>query len=299
MLDILLDFCAKSDVEYKVDMDLSEISPIGIGAGALLYVLPNTKEKLIGSVDFAQNKGIKNTVVGGMSNLLPLDSRYNGVVISTKRLNKLRFFDKYVKADAGVYLPRLINFAKSNRLGGAEALFGIPGTVGGAVYSNAGAFGSSISDFFVSGEFYDSDSRELITLNSEEVGFSYRYSILKERRLICINVLFEFFPSNEAAVDAKIKGICARRNETQPTGQRSLGSVFKRSNGIGAGYYIDRCGLRGARCGGAEISEKHAGFIINRGGATAKDYLTLVEIAKREVKLKFGIELETEIEIME
>ena len=298
MLDVLLNFCNEKDVKYTVKKNISEISPIGIGGEAMLYALPNTKEKLIDLVEFLRAKDIRYMIVGGMSNVLAQDEFYNGIVISTRDINEVSIEGNCVRANAGVYLPRVITVAKKHSLGGAEELFGIPGTVGGALVSNAGAFGKSISDFLVSVELYDASKHCTVTLYNEELEFSYRSSNVKASGLIVLNAVLSLEQLQTAEIEKRIKLFQAMRSESQPIDARSLGSVFKRYNGIGAGYFIDRCGLKGRSCGGAEISRKHAGFIVNNGGATARDCITLIDVVRQSIIDKFGLELELEIEIM-
>ena len=298
MLNALLNFLNEKDVEYKVRPRMAEISPVGIGACAMLYALPSTNKKLVELIEFANLYSIGYIVVGGMSNILPQDDDYPGLIISTKKVNKITFDQNTVKAEAGVYLPQLILAARKRSLGGAEALFGIPGTLGGALVSNAGAFGKSISDFFISADCYDPETKEMITLFPEQLDFKYRSSSVKKSGLVVLDVCLRLESLPEHIIDSEIARFCDIRKQAQPIGERSLGSVFKRHCGVGAGYYIDKCGLKGASCGGAEISKKHAGFIVNRGNATARDYLDLINRAKESVKEKFGIELDLEIEIM-
>ncbi len=298
MLDVLLNFLKDKDVEYKVGVRMAEISPVGIGARAMLYVLPSTNQMLVELITLADQCGIDYMIVGGMSNILPQDDDYSGMIISTRKINNITFNHNTVKADAGVFLPKLIMAAKKKSLGGAEALFGIPGTLGGALVSNAGAFGRSISDFFISANFFDSKAKEIVTLYPDELDFKYRSSSVKGKRLVALEVCLRLEPIPEHLIDGEIAKFRDMRNKTQPVGERSLGSVFKRCNGVGAGYYIDTCGLKGTSFGGAEISKKHAGFIVNRANAKARDYLELISVAKESVKGRFGIELELEIEIM-
>ena len=298
MLSVLSDFLIEKDVEYTVGISMSDISPIGIGGLAQLYAVPSTKEKLVDLIDLIEKNKIEYTLVGGMSNLLPQDNEYQGVIISTKGIKKIVFDKENVNADAGVYLPRLIKEAGARSLGGMEALSGIPGTVGGALVSNAGAFGTSISDFLICAEFLDPKRESIVTLYKDQLEFSYRRSIVKSRGLLALNATFRLESIKKEEIRNRIKRFRDMRAAAQPIGERSLGSVFKRFCGVGAGYYIDACGLKGLRVGGAQISQKHAGFIVNSGGATASDYLALVDVARRRVKEKFGLELELEIEVM-
>ena len=179
-----------------------------------------------------------------------------------------------------------------------EGLFGIPGTVGGMVRQNAGAFGYEISDRFKCATCYHPYTQSISNYSKDDMQFSYRDSILRNNSAILLNATFELIEKKRNDILAEIAEYKERRVTTQPLEYPSLGSIFKRYNGISAGYYIDRAGLKGHCIGGACVSSKHAGFIVNKGGATAEDYLKLIEYVKDKVYSVFGIELEEEIEVI-
>lgn len=233
-----------------------------------------------------------------MTNLLIKDGMYQGVVIKTDKISATSSTENVVSCSCGIKMSRIIRSMASLGLGGMEGLFGIPGTVGGMVKQNAGAFGYEISDRFVSAVCYYPDVGSIVTHYRNDMHFAYRSSVLSKSSAVLISATFDFVPTFQETILGKIRDFQATRREKQPLEYPSLGSVFKRHSGHSAGYYIDRSGLKGVSVGGAEISEKHAGFIINRGGATACDYLKLIDMAKEKVYADFGIELEEEIEII-
>ena len=174
----------------------------------------------------------------------------------------------------------------------------IPALIGGAVYNNAGAHGVNIADVFVSGYFFCLETRTIVEMNRSDMHFGYRYSILHERGFILLSATFRLLPSAFPNVKAKIAEYAAMRRVNQPLEHPSLGSVFKKCNTTGAGYYIEKAGLKGYRIGGAEVSCKHAGFIINRSNASATDVIELIAFVKATVYRKFGVMLEEEIEFI-
>jgi UDP-N-acetylmuramate dehydrogenase len=233
-----------------------------------------------------------------MSNVLPPDGIYNGALISTKRLSDVYHEGRTVVAECGAVSASVFGYALRHGLGGAEALYGIPGTVGGMAYSNAGAFGYEFSDFFVSGRVYIPDERKILTLGREELNFKYRESEFSKREMYLLSAKFSLRDVSRDDSLLKIKEFKRRREETQPIGIPSLGSVFKR------GYYgapaklIDKLGLKGYSVGGAEVSDKHAGFIINRHNASSSDFKATLRHVKESVYNEFGVLLELEIELL-
>lgn len=267
-------------------------------AFARAVVYPDSEEKIINLVSGLTACDLPFKVIGGMTNLLIKDGIYHGVVIKTDKMSKESSTENVVSCSCGMRMSRIIRSMASLGFGGMEGLFGIPGTVGGMVKQNAGAFGNEIKDRFVSAVcYYPADGR-ITVFNRDDMRFAYRSSALSGGDAVLISATFDFVTMPKEDIDEKIKDFQAKRRENQPFEYPSLGSVFKRHSGQSAGYYIDRSGLKGVSVGGAEISEKHAGFIINRGGATAYDYLKLIDIAKEKVYADFGIELEEEIEII-
>jgi UDP-N-acetylmuramate dehydrogenase len=242
--------------------------------------------------------GIPFKVIGGMTNLLIKNGWYNGVVVKTDKIQAKSLAESKLTVSCGSRLSAIIRSMASVGLGGMEGLSGIPGTLGGMVRQNAGAFGYEIADRFISADCYLFEQRELITLDKADMRFSYRDSVLSNGNAVLISATFDLLPMRSEEIFSKIREFAKIRRATQPIEFPSLGSVFKRHDGQSAGFYIDRAGLKGAFVGGAAVSEKHAGFIVNKGGATADDFLALIDKVKTKVHADFGIELEEEIEII-
>ncbi|MBO4217378.1 MAG: UDP-N-acetylmuramate dehydrogenase, partial [Clostridia bacterium] len=241
--------------------------------------------------------GIKTLTVGNMSNLLFSDGGYRGAVITTKEMANITTSSGKVVADAGASLSALADFCRNASLSGAEFLYGIPGTVGGGVYMNAGAFGGSVSDVLTASE-YIKDGK-FIKLDSAAHGFGYRNSVYKTSGGVIVSAEFSLPEGDRGEITGKMEGYLAKRRASQPLDKPSAGSVFKRPEGFFAGKLIEDAGLKGARVGGAAVSEKHAGFIVNVGGATAEDVKELIQIIKSRVFDSFGVSLEEEIEYVE
>ena len=295
----IFDFLKMNDVEYKIGASLKAISPIKIGPKEAFLVYPDSQGKLILLVKFLKNAEIKYKILGRMSNVLFCDENYNGIVIRTDRMSRYSIIGNCVTALCGVSLPLLAKAVCKAGLSGLEGLSGIPGSMGGAVIGNAGAFGSEIGDVVSSVDCYDFDRGEIINLPAEYLLFSYRNSIFKEKNWIILSVNLKLTESDRSAVESEMERCCNIRRKTQPTTSPSLGSTFKRpGEGLYAARLIDECGLKGHSVGGAMISEKHAGFIINSGDATARDYIGLSDFVAKCVYMKYGILLEREIELI-
>ena len=233
-----------------------------------------------------------------MTNLLIKNGYYNGVIVKTDKLLTKSLAENRIKLSCGTRISSVIRSMASAGLGAMEGLSGIPGTVGGMVKQNAGAFGYEISDRFVSAECYLTNEGRRVTFSKTDMSFSYRNSVLSDQNIVLLSATFELLAINTEEILERIRAFSKIRRATQPIEYPSLGSVFKRCNDQSAGFYIDRAGLKGAFVGGAEVSVKHAGFIVNRGGATANDFLKLIDKVKTKVYADFGIELEEEIEII-
>lgn len=281
---------------YK-DYDLSKHSSIKVG-GVADAVRPRSASDFIEIIARLRANDIRFCVVGGMSNTLFATDAYSGVVVITTDVNGISLANGCVRAECGVTLASLMSYAAGCGYGGAEQLSLIPGTVGGAIRGNAGAHGLCISDVLDSVTLFFSDDLTLRTLPVLDVGLSYRSSIVKTRP--GVYVVSADFKLAEATRDEYIerrRRFSELRHRTQPN-EPSLGSVFKQVNGVSAGYYIERAGLKGYRLGGAEISSKHAGFIVTHDGATWRDVMSLIELAEKRVHSVFGIYLEREVEII-
>lgn len=232
-----------------------------------------------------------------MSNLLIKNGVYNGVIIKTDKLQTKSLAESKLTLLCGARMSNAIHSMAALGLGGMEGLAGIPGTVGGMVKQNAGAFGYETADRFISAECYLANEKRIATFSKEDMRFAYRSSALSDS-IVMISATFDLMTFSPERIHSRMNDIKEKRRASQPLEFPSLGSIFKRCNGQSAGYYIDRVGLKGASVGGAEVSKKHAGFIINKGGATADDFLRLIDLVKRRVYAELGIELEEEIEII-
>jgi UDP-N-acetylmuramate dehydrogenase len=298
MAQCLTDFLKEQDVEFYELFEMSKISSIGIGGKAQLFVSPNTEEKLISLIDFLVENDKKYIIVGRMTNILPCDTEYSGVLISTLKINTYNAAEMRCTVSCGTDFSKLLYSLSFMGYGGMEELFGIPGSVGGMIFGNAGAYGKSVSDFITDVTVYDPLQKTKYSLDASEMGFAYRESIVKHTRLAVLSANLTFSLKGVNEIKVRLGEIISQRKSSQPYGQKSLGSIFKRSGDIPISRLIDSLGLKGLRIGGAEISEKHAGFIVNAGGATAKDVRELIKIVKNKIFSAYGIEADEEIQFM-
>jgi UDP-N-acetylmuramate dehydrogenase len=236
-------------------------------------------------------------MIGNGSNILFSDDGFSGIIIKTTKLNHLEIKNNIITADCGARLSKMCDLALQNSLGGITPLCGIPGTVGGAVYMNAGAYGSEIKDTLISSTYLD-ENLNLIAINNEEHNFSYRKSFFSHTNLIILSSQFKLEKSDYNILKEETTCFLKQRAEKQPLNFPNAGSTFKRPNEYYAGKLIEDCGLKGFCIGDAQVSEKHSGFLVNKGNATAKDVLELIEYIKKKVFNEYNIMLETEIEFV-
>ena len=284
---------------YTENESMSEHTTFRIGGPADLFVVPTTVEGLAAVVSACNKEGIYCFILGNGSNVLVSDKGIRGVVVSTAAcINNIELIGAYeIKCGAGVKLSRLSDLACENSLTGAEFAWGIPGTVGGAVYMNAGAYDGEMKDILVSCEYLTPDG-ELRTMLADEMDLSYRHSAFSENGCVIVSATVRLKAGDKGEIRAKMDDFMCRRKSKQPLEFPSAGSTFKRPVGGFAAALIDECGLKGYSVGGAEVSEKHAGFVINKGGATCFDVMRLVEHIKKEVFLNKSIKLECEIRVI-
>lgn len=298
MFDALLGFLKDKDIKFEENKSFSKLSYMKLGGIARVVCSPSSLGDFTVLISYLQTQGFAYKVVGNMSNILPPDGVYCGVIVRTDSLNRRLIDGEVVTAEAGCRLSRIIWDMSKLGMSGAEELFMIPATLGGAVYNNAGAYGKCISDLLVEAKLYNPATGAIEIYSNVQLQFGYRTSVLKSRKLYLLSAKLKFLPSATLSVTDRIIHFVKARRASQPCEYPSLGSVFKRHSGVSAGYYIDRAGLKGMKEGGAVISEKHAGFIVNKGGATSEEVKKLIRCAKTTVLEHFGIELEEEIEIM-
>ena len=276
---------------------LSKHCTFKIGGKCEYLVLPDNEKELINILKFAKENNIPLNIIGNGSNVLFSDDFHKGIIIKTTRLDNIEINENEITAYCGAKLSKVCAVALENSLGGMEELNGIPGTVGGAVFMNAGAYGGEIKDVCIETTYIDEDFN-IKTLKQEEQDFSYRHSFFSDKNCIIIKSIFRLEKGNQAEIKEKMQEYIKRRNDKQPLNFPNAGSTFKRPEGYFAGKLIEDCNLKGFCVGDACVSEKHCGFVINKGNATAKDVNELIKYIQKTVKENFGVTLETEIKFM-
>ena len=272
---------------------LAKYSSFKTGGNADVILFPEGKNELIEALQEYPDA----PVLGNMSNTLIRDGGVEGAVIVTTRLTGISVEDNIITAMAGTSLSSVALAARDASLTGAEFLYGIPGTVGGGVFMNAGAYERDISMILDSAELIDKDLN-IIKAENSALRLGYRTSALQGERLILVSASFILENGDKNKISETMQSLMSRRMSSQPLDKPSCGSTFKRPTGHFAGKLIADCGLKGMTVGGAQVSEKHAGFIINKGGATSRDILELIDIVKKTVEQKTNVKLEEEIRII-
>lgn len=268
-----------------------------IGGPADIFIKVNDTEELKFVLNLAKNENLPINIIGNGSNILVKDKGIRGIVL---KLN----FNEIIKEDkdilnigAGVLLSKLARFAMEEELTGIEFASGIPGSFGGAIYMNSGAYGNEIADKIILTTYID-ENLEIKTITKEEQEFSYRKSIFQKNNWIILGGKIKLEKGNKEEIKRKIEEYSKTRKEKQPLNMPNAGSIFKRGEGFITAQLIDKCGLKGYQIGDAQISTLHAGFIVNKGNATAKDILKLIEFTQDKVKEKFNVNIEPEIKIL-
>lgn len=297
----LLEIVGEENV--KLDELMSKHTTFRIGGPADFFVTPETTEQVSEVLAACKEGEIPYYIIGNGSNLLVGDYGFRGVILQIG--NKMAQYaienvddqHKRVTAQAGVMLSRIANAVANESLTGFEFASGIPGTLGGAVAMNAGAYGGEIKDNIVSAVVIDKEGT-VLTLDKEQLTLGYRTSVVQTEGYIVLEATFEFPMGNKEEIVGKISELATQRREKQPLEFPSAGSTFKRPEGYYAGKLIMDCGLRGFRVGNIMVSEKHCGFVINAGGGTAKEALTLIDEVSRRVFEQFGVNLEPEVRMI-
>lgn len=283
--------------EVLQNADMRQYTTLKLGGTADWLAFPRSAAEIAELFAEAGAAGLPVTVIGHGSNVLVLDGGIRGLVIRIdKNMKNIRREGNRLTAAAGTMLGAVAGFAAENGLTGLEFASGIPGTVGGAVTMNAGAYGGEMKDVVVRVDGILPDGTEM-SLSGEEMRFGYRRSAVKDLNLIVTEVTMELAEGDPAAIRAKMSELNRQRAEKQPLDVPSAGSTFKRPEGFYAAALIDQCGLKGYSVGGAQVSMKHAGFLVNSGDSS-RDYLELVRTVQRIVRERAGVELEPEIRII-
>lgn len=284
-----------SDESVFLSMEpMSRHTTFRIGGPARYFISPAGEEDLAAVLRVCREKRIPWRILGNGSNLLVSDSGCEGAVISTEGFCRGQVEGSEVRAGAGLLLSRAAHLALEHSLTGMEFAAGIPGSAGGALVMNAGAYGSEMKNILKEARVMTPDG-DVLVLQAEELELGYRTSCIPSKGYIVLEAVFGLASGDHAAIEAQMKDLAARRKEKQPLEYPSAGSTFKRPAGYFAGRLIQDAGLRGYKVGGAQVSEKHCGFVINSGAATAADVMGLCGHVKETVKASFGVELEMEV----
>ena len=286
-------------VEWEENCPLSKHSSFRIGGAADVALFPKSSDELCKTLSFLREQEIPVLVIGNGSNVVFSDAGYRGAVVFTGKCRNIKIENDLVFADAGVLLSALSSAARDESLSGLEFAFGIPGTLGGAIFMNAGAYGGSMSDVCISSWYYDLETGHFGESFGDAQCFGYRKSIYQEHpERIILSATLQLKKGNRKTISEEMRTYWDKRRATQPLDLPNAGSVFKRPEGHFAGKLIEDCGLKGLTVGGAQVSQKHAGFIVNIGGATCEDVKRLIEKIQTTVLQQTGVKLECEIRFL-
>jgi len=286
----------KAGIEYRLNAPMSEYTSFKTGGPADILILPKNEPELRRVLSLCDDEGIRPFVFGNGSNLLVSDDGIRGVSVRlASNFDDIRLLnDDMIFCTAGTKLAKLCNFALENSLTGLEFAYGIPGTAGGAAYMNAGAYGGEMKDVLVSCNHLDYSGNPG-RLTGEQLGLSYRRSAYTDKYFVITGITVKLQKGEREEINAKMKDILQRRVDKQPLDLPSAGSFFKRPEGYFAGALIEQCGLKGFSVGGAQVSEKHAGFVVNKGGATTAEIMELGKTVSEKVFSETGVTLEMEV----
>jgi len=293
----LEDIISKDKIKYNEPM--SKHTTMKVGGPADIMVFPDTVEEIINVINYAKKNNIPVKVIGHGSNIVVSDLGIEGIIIKfTCNMSDVTIDGEYIIVNAGISMPKVAVVAKQNLLGGFEFACGIPGTIGGGIKMNAGAYGGQLSDIIVSCKYLDNELN-LKEIENKDMKHAYRHSIFIDNPThIILEAKFKLYKSNFEDIDTKMKENNLSRKTKQPLEYPSAGSVFRRPEGYFVGKLISDCNLRGLCIGGAQVSEKHTGFIVNKGNATCEDVRNLIKHIQETVYEKFSVELKTEVEFI-
>ncbi|WP_427339816.1 UDP-N-acetylmuramate dehydrogenase [Caloranaerobacter sp. DY30410] len=287
-----------SEDEFLIDEPMKNHISFKIGGPADILFIPKEVEQISQAVALCKELDVDYFIMGNGSNLLVSDKGIRGVVIKiSENLSDVRVEGNKIIAQSGILLSKLSKIALKHSLTGLEFASGIPGSLGGAITMNAGAYGGEMKDVVTLVRCID-EKGEIIEFTNEQMKFGYRSSIIDERGLIVIEVEMELKKGNYEDIKNYMDELTQKRTSKQPLNLPSAGSTFKRPEGYYAGKLIEDAGLRGLRFGDAQVSEKHCGFVVNLGNATCNDVLNLIKVIQKTVRDKFGVELKTEVKII-
>lgn len=283
--------------QIQLNAKMSEHIYFKVGGPVDILLTPINVQQLKEAITICKENKIPFYVIGNGSNILVKDGGIRGVVIKLCELNKIECVDNRIIAECGALLKDVSGKATENSLSGFQFACGIPGSVGGAVFMNAGAYDGEISFVIESADVLD-ENQEIKILSKEELNLGYRQSIVMQKGYVVLRATFALIPGENEKIQARVNELTTRREERQPLEYPSAGSTFKRPEGHFAGKLIQEAGLKGFTIGGACVSEKHAGFVINKDNGTAKDVLDVIYHVKSEVKKQFDVDLYPEVRIL-
>ena len=288
---------AKKIEDVRLAEPMKAHTSFKVGGPADVLAIPTSEAEIFHAVETMAALGLPLFVMGKGSNLLVTSLGLRGVILKLgDNYAGMEFDGQYVTAKSGTSLSALVLEAANRNLGGAEFLGGIPGSLGGAIYMNAGAYGGEIKDYVK--EVYFASHAGKLTMRGDEMGFGYRKSILSETPLVVVGAKLKLDVCSKADSICKLNELNGKRRDKQPLEYPSAGSTFKRPDGHFAGSLIEQAGLRGFTVGGAQVSEKHAGFVINTGEATSEDIMALIAHVQKTVQAQFGVKLQTEVKVV-
>ena len=307
MLNNISEFIPAERIKYNEP--LASHTSFNIGGPADVFVTVENEEELAKAINFAKAENIRYFLLGNGSNVLASDEGFRGIIIKLSGdFNTATVDGEIIKAGTGITLSKLAGLAMNSSLTGLEFASGIPGTLGGALFMNAGAYGGEMKQIVTKVKVLkniptanNTDCEgcgAIIELTGEEMQFGYRHSILKEKNYIALSCEMKLEKGDKETIASYMRELALKRKEKQPLEYPSAGSTFKRPEGYFAGKLIEDAGLKGLQVGGAQVSPMHAGFVVNNGGATASDVIDLMHIVQETVADKFGVFLEPEVRIV-
>lgn len=294
---MLENFLEKNKIESCFNESLKKYTSFKVGGNARCIAMPDSIEKASKLIKFLRENKIKFYFLGNGTNVIFNDNGYDGVIIKTTKIDNIQIENTHVLVGAGVSLTYLSKLLAQRGLSGLECCYGIPGNLGGGTFMNAGAYGGEVSECIKTVTYID-ENGDIKTISKENCNFSYRHSIFMERKWLIVGVEFDMKNGESEKMLEFMESIMQKRKDKQPLDKPSAGSSFKRPTGYYAAALIEECGLKGFKVGGAQVSEKHAGFIINTGNATCEDIVRLADIVQKTVYEKKNVIIEKEMIIV-
>ena len=285
----------ENPIEIKQNEPMSRHTSFKIGGNADLYIIPHDMDALVETVRIVRETETKRYFLGNATNVLFDDAGFQGAVVSLGNICAIKVIENRIVAEAGASLNLVCKTARDKELSGLEFAYGIPGSIGGAVFMNAGAYGGEMSQVVAQSTYLSLDDMTVHTIPLSAHEYGYRESVYRHNNWLVLSAELELQKGEYDKINAAMNDYMSRRIDKQPLEYPSAGSVFKRYPGRYTGQMIEECGLKGYSIGGAQVSEKHAGFIVNKGGATSADVLALIEHIKNEVYKKFDCRIECEV----